>query len=754
MRHRITLLAILLLGGCHDTIAGGMPSVRQVEYHIAPDGSDGNPGTKARPLATITGARDAIRQYRTSKGWPKGGVTVYLHEGVYRVHTTIEFNERDSGSAKSPVVYRAWGQDEVRIMGGIEVDSALFCSVTNPDICKRLPREVRDRVLQLNLAALGIKDYGAIGPRGFRRPYRPAPLEVFVNDEPMHIARWPNPGGDSIPIGKVIDPGSVPRVGDFSKRGGVFTFDTDRPERWKAARDVWISGLFAYGYADDTVQVAEFDLENRTIQTVQPTLYGFKTGTHWRAWFALNLLEEIDQPGEYTIDRESGVLYIYPPTSLKNARILISLLEEPMFALEGVSHLTFASMTIECSRGTGFYIERGVGNLIVGCTLRNLGILAVQMGKGVEEFKDYAVIGTGKPVSRRLGSWHEHVWINNNFLSEAGTGHRIVSCDIYNTGAGGVHINGGNRVTLKPGNNEIVNCDLHHCNRFDRSYKAPINIDGVANRIAHCRIHDVPNQAIYLQGNDQVIEYDEIYRTAMHVDDGAPLYTGMDPTQLGTQIRYNYWHDNGSREMSGKRGALIYFDCPGGQNATIYGNVFYRNFAAWGQVFINVGDQFFEIDNNLFIELPLAIKIQACQDEAHWFRECDIRNRGERAVLVEKVDFTSPPYSERYPEYVNYGNKGWYSPKNNRVRRNVAYKCGTFLQGQCANEHNLVTDEDPGFVDAENGDFRLRPNAGVYSRIAGFEPVPFERMGLYCDAYRTSLPPITPEALVNKTGKD
>ncbi len=66
-------------------------------------------------------------------------------------------------------------------------------------------------------------------------------------------------------------------------KAGVFKFDTDRPNRWKLAQDVWISGLFAAGYADDMVQVAEFDLEQKTIRTVQPTLYGFQGGKHWRA---------------------------------------------------------------------------------------------------------------------------------------------------------------------------------------------------------------------------------------------------------------------------------------------------------------------------------------------------------------------------------------------------------------------------------------------------------------------------------------
>ncbi len=274
---------------------------------------------------------------------------------------------------------------------------------------------------------------------------------------------------------------------------------------------------------------------------------------------------------------------------------------------------------------------------------------------------------------------------------------------------------------------------------MESSYKAAINIDGVGNRIAHCKIHDVDNQAIYLLGNDQIIEYNEIYRCGMYVDDGAPLYTGMDPTQMGSHIRYNYWHHNGSAEMSGRRGCLIYFDCPGGQHCKIYGNVFYKNHAAWGQVFINVGDSYFDIDNNIFIDVNTAVRIDACRDENHWFQECFIGNRQERAVLIEKIKFTTSPYKDRYPEYVNYGKKGWYHPKHNHVRRNLAYNCETFLLGKGTAMDNLQTYDDPGFIDVKNENFGLRPDAPVYKIIPEFEPVPFEKMGLYKDEYRTDL---------------
>ncbi len=62
-----------------------------MNYHIAPNGSDKNPGTASKPFASIQAARDAIRKYKKIKKLPKGGVTVFLHEGVYNVRSTIAF---------------------------------------------------------------------------------------------------------------------------------------------------------------------------------------------------------------------------------------------------------------------------------------------------------------------------------------------------------------------------------------------------------------------------------------------------------------------------------------------------------------------------------------------------------------------------------------------------------------------------------------------------------------------------------------
>ena len=59
-----------------------------------------------------------------------------------------------------------------------------------------------------------------------------------------------------------------------------------------------------------------FDLKAHTITTVQPHMYGFAAGRPWTRWIALNLLEEIDLPGEYMADKKSGKLYFLPPKDM------------------------------------------------------------------------------------------------------------------------------------------------------------------------------------------------------------------------------------------------------------------------------------------------------------------------------------------------------------------------------------------------------------------------------------------------------
>jgi Right handed beta helix region len=714
---RIVVVSVFLLAGW--AFAAG-----SAEFFVAPGGDDANPGTKGKPFASLERARDAVR---AANAQGPAGATVWLRGGVYERTATFKLDQRDSGTEDAPVVYRAFDNEDVRIMGGRLIPTTAVTAVADEAVRARIVDEAaRDKVLRADLAALGITDFGEVRARGFRRPYIPAHMELFINDEAMHLARWPNEG--VVPIGEVIDAGSVPRDEDFSNRGGKFKYDFDRPAHWQQADDIWLSGLFGYGFADDTIKVASIDTVSKTITMAQPHMYGIKSGRSFHGYFALNLLEEIDEPGEYVVDRNAGVLYFYPSGNIDGARIAVSMLEEPMVAMEGASHVILRDLSFEVTRGMGVYIERGSGNLVAGCTLRNMGIVAVCIGMGIESDTMYRHEMTGKPVSRALGSWHEHIYENSVFDRQAGTNHGVVGCDISNIGAGGVHLGGGDRKTLTPAGNYVKNCHIHHFNRLGRSYKAGVNIDGVGNRIEHCDIHDCPNNAIYLHGNDHVIEFNEVHHACLDADDMGVFYMGRDPSEQGNVIRHNFWHHNGNDHGST---CVIYFD-DDSCGVQVLGNVIYQ--AKGAGVWINHGcDHVFE--NNMFVQTNGTVP--ACVDtRAYDWKTDELQVKR----LREDLDITQPPYAQRYPRLLETYEIPMGAGRGSDVFRNVSVNAGDFGTGTNTLKDNLVVTGDPGFVDMAAMDFRLLDESLVFSKIPGFKPIPFDQIGLVVDEYRRSVP--------------
>jgi len=128
----------------------------------------------------------------------------------------------------------------------------------------------------------------------------------------------------------------------------------------------------------------------------------------------------------------------------------------------------------------------------------------------------------------------------------------------------------------------------------------------------------------------------------------------------------------------------------------------------------------------------------------------------QKRVFID-LDIRKPPYSTRYPELVNYldtiGSDWEYEgmrPRRNVLRRNVIVggnKNPVLLRyryAQFDSVGNFQATENPGFVDRENANFTLREDSEVFERLPDFRPVPFGKMGLYVDAYRTALPVSAP----------
>ncbi|HTY57211.1 MAG TPA: hypothetical protein VMF59_00280, partial [Bacteroidota bacterium] len=197
------------------------------EFFISPTGSDRNPGTRQRPFLTLERARDAVRALKKeSGGSAKERISVWLAAGTYPLARTFEIGPGESGSPAYPVTYAAMPGARVRLSGGVTIPPPVFHRVRDAGALRRLPDSSKPFVMEADLRSLGIHDFGTERQFGFGLPVVPASLELFWNDTAMQIARYPNRGG--IQLGVVIDPGSTPRTGDHTNRGGTFRYTDAR----------------------------------------------------------------------------------------------------------------------------------------------------------------------------------------------------------------------------------------------------------------------------------------------------------------------------------------------------------------------------------------------------------------------------------------------------------------------------------------------------------------------------------------------
>ena len=97
-------------------------------------------------------------------------------------------------------------------------------------------------------------------------------------------------------------------------------------------------------------------------------------------------------------------------------------------------------------------------------------------------------------------------------------------------------------------------------NRWDRSYRGAVNLDGVGNRVTHCELHDGGGLLLLIHGNDHLVEFNEVYNAVLEGHDMGAIYLGRDPSEAGIVIRYNIIHHIGNHLSEFYRNGLYLDD--------------------------------------------------------------------------------------------------------------------------------------------------------------------------------------------------
>ncbi len=97
-------------------------------------------------------------------------------------------------------------------------------------------------------------------------------------------------------------------------------------------------------------------------------------------WYATNLLEEVDQPGEYWIDRVAGGGLLpapgrHGPRRSSGAEAIVSELRGFLLWVDNTaSYIQFQGLTFEATQGDMVYVDAGSHNITFGgCRFRKLG---------------------------------------------------------------------------------------------------------------------------------------------------------------------------------------------------------------------------------------------------------------------------------------------------------------------------------------------------------------------------------------------
>ena len=693
--------------------------VGSADIYVSTDGDDSGAGTFDDPLATIQEARLRVR---TMDKTGKDGIVVALKGGEYSVDGLV-FTEEDGGTASCPITYCAYGDGEVVLNGGKTLKSDDFTSVTDTAVKSRLSADAAKKVVCADLKELGLTaaDWGKlypVGGYGTADQYDgdttgPTPCSLYYNGEPCVTARYPNSG--FLTVEGIVREGNglESSTSNHAQRADwnvlrnpdttIFTIDkntADRIRSYASLDTVWLWTALMYNWADTTVPLKKFDYENRTLEPAYVSKFGAQKGT---TYYIFNVIEELDAPGEWYLDRENSLLYLYPLGGINTANIMLSLSVNDLITVDGASFLRFKGLSLRGTRGNGMVINANDVS-VEDCLISDLS------GIGIEA-DGYRI--------------------------------RITDCELAHIGATGADIKGGDRETLTPGDNRVENCLFHDYSEVALTAGPGVNIFGVGNVCAHNEFYNSPQQAIFYGGNNILIEYNLIHDVALLSDDCSAIYAGRRWDYGGCVLRYNVMYNLGDDEHSPNG---IYWD-DGLSGQTAYGNMIV-NCKANG--FLIGGGRDHLVYNNVLINCLHAFSYDDRSRDGATNPDSWFKHSMEGEDMTQNL-MASPWKTEVWQKAYSYM-KDWFldysktddpnfipNPSNSCVCGNLIVqfdgRAGEFnksvrrysdISGNAAYRLGAIKKL---FVDPGSGDYRLRDDSLVYKEIPDFQSLPFASIG-------------------------
>ena len=512
-------------------------SAAAADVFVAPGGVDSNAGTAQKPLATLARAREVVRK-RIAAGLD-ADVTVWIGGGTYFLSEPLVLGPADSPGPKHSVTYAA-GPGARPVLSGGRVVAGW--------------RKGKGELWTVHLPPV------QAGRWYFR--------QLFVDGRRAVRARTPNRGAAEY-CWRLKDAKIAPDL-----KTHTLTLEPGRVKRWSNLQDV--EAVVLKNWATLHKRVHRVDPAGGLV-VLQPPHVKYFGGNRPRrrgGCFFENAPEMLDEPGEWYLDRRTGVLTYWPRRGedMARARVVAPVLTH-VVSIAGEAAGPVINVHF---RGLGF--------------MHNHLPLPSEGHHGRQGAFRYG--GGGMPCAVRWRHAHgcsltggrvAHVGGGGVDLREGCRGNVIEGNEVFDAEGNGINVGGPNDPDLVPRDNRIANNYVHHCGVV---YYGACGIwAGFAQRTAieHNLVCDHPYTGISIgwrwdpkptAAREYIVTANHVHDVMKEVCDGGAIYSlGYQP---GTVIRGNLLHDvHRSRYAVAAPNNGMFLD-EGSKGFLIEGNVIYR----------------------------------------------------------------------------------------------------------------------------------------------------------------------------------
>ena len=714
MKRKLIALAltVLMIFSSVATLAA-VPNEGQVIY-VSPNGSDLNEGTFEKPLKSLKAAKEKAATLNNNEP-----ISVVFRGGFYYITDSVEFSTRDSGTEQFPIRYMAYEDEKPIFTSSIKLDEKNFEPVTDEKILARIPDESKGHMLQMDLGKLGIEVPDVLYDNK-NGTYSQNWINLYLDGKTQPTAEWPN-GMQNYDI--YAKPGRAGATSKTSTDGGSFFVETPRLFRWTTADpdQAMTFGYFGNDYTYAGNMIKNVDTSTMTVNHVYGMSYGV-ISTSTRRYKVVNLLEELDIPTEFFVDRKTDMLYYYPPYELEGKELHLSINNNfPLIYAEGLSYVNFENLE--------FYGMHSAMNLY---SCHHINILGCTFFGSRDAMIDFPV------DSRTLGG------IKTIGLgATAGTANcfdiAIDSCDFYDSNVNMLRARLGDNAYLKNSNSYVKNCFFERSSLVDGNTPTVTMPTSCGMNFVNNTIHNVFFHAVNFDGSYNKIQYNEIYNATRDPRDAGVIYSWREFAERGNDIAYNIIHDTDNKLMTGGTYAL-YSDGEMSGNF-IHHNIVWRN---GGGIHHNAG-----VTNDVSYNVMMK---ESTKGMGFTYLNY-VYSAPQRATGIPLLIDVAPWWLENFPELeyeIYHAQNIQQGSHNTTINNNISdTKDGSSPQGLATlREYNNNVIIDPTkdtsmFVDYENDDFRLKAGtefAKQFPDALTDENFDYAMTGVQVNEYRKTLP--------------